>query len=257
VDRLRGKVAVITGGSSGFGLATAEVFAREGARVVITARKEAKGNQAAKKIKESTGVDVSFFACDVSREKEVAHLVRKILDAHNKIDIWMNNAGILTRKNFEEITEGEWDKIMATNLKGVFFCCKHVIPSMVKNGGGSIVNTSSHVSLVGKSDTPLYSASKGGVTALSRSLAMRYGKNNIRVNCICPGWIVTDMNRETIEKASDPEKKYQEIVSKYPLGRLGTPMDVAYAALYFASDESQWVTGVALAVDGGYIAGKE
>lgn len=257
MNRLNGKVAVITGGSSGFGLATAELFAREGAQVVTAARQEAKGRQAVKKIKDSTGLDVHFFPCDVAQEGEVSHLVREVHEAFRRIDIWVNNAGIVTRKNFEEITEEEWDQIMATNLKGVFFCCKHVLPLMVQQGRGSIVNISSHVSLIGKSDIPLYSASKGGVTSLTRSLAMRYAKNNIRVNCVCPGWIITDLNRESIEKAPDPKKKLQEIVSKYPLGRLGTPVDVAYATLYLASDESQWVTGVALPVDGGYVAGKE
>jgi NAD(P)-dependent dehydrogenase (short-subunit alcohol dehydrogenase family) len=257
MNRLLGKVAAITGGTSGFGFSTAQLFVQEGATVVVAARKIEKGAHAVKKIKELTGVDVKFFPCDVSRENEVMDLVQKIIDLYKKIEIWVNNAGILIRKDLEETTEKEWDEIMNTNLKGVFFCCKHVIPFMVKNGKGSIINISSHVSLIGKSDAPLYSASKGGVTSLTRSLSLRYAKNNIRVNCICPGWIITDINRDVIEKAEDPAKKLQEIVAKYPLGRLGTPVDVAHAAVYLASDESQWVTGIALPVDGGYIAGKE
>jgi NAD(P)-dependent dehydrogenase (short-subunit alcohol dehydrogenase family) len=147
--------------------------------------------------------------------------------------------------------------IMNTNLKGVFFCCKHAIPFMVKSGKGSVVNISSFLSLIGKSDTALYTASKGGVTALSRSLALRYAKYNIRINCVCPGWTVTDMNRDTIEKAPDPAKKLKELEATYPLGRLGRPSDIAYTALYLASDESRWITGIALPVDGGYTAGKE
>lgn len=257
MNRLQGKVAVVTGGTSGFGFSIAQLFVQEGAKVVVAARKEEKGEQAVKKMKELTGVDIKFFPCDVSIENEVKDLVDKTIDLYKKIDIWVNNAGILTRKDFEETTEKEWDEIMDVNLKGIFFCCKHTIPFMIKNRKGSIINISSHVSLIGKSDVPLYSASKGGVTSLTRSLAMRYAKNNIRVNCICPGWIITDINRDVIEKAADPDKKLQEIVAKYPLGRLGAPVDVAYAAVYFASDESQWVTGVALPVDGGYIAGKE
>ncbi len=257
MNRLQDKTAVVMGGASGIGLATAELFAQEGAQVVIASRKAEKGAQAIRQIKDRTGRDVTFFCCDVTKENEVKGLVRKVTDLHSKIDVWVNSAGILTRKNFEELTEEEWDGIMDTNLKGVFFCCKQAIPSMIKTGKGSVVNISSFLSLIGKSDTSLYTASKGGVTALSRSLALRYARYNVRVNCVCPGWTVTDMNRDTIEKAPDPAKKLKELEATYPLGRLGRPDDVAYAVLYLASDESQWITGIALPVDGGYTAGKE
>jgi NAD(P)-dependent dehydrogenase (short-subunit alcohol dehydrogenase family) len=257
LNRLQDKTAVVVGGASGIGLATAELFAREGAQVVIASRKAEKGDLATRQIKERTGRNVTFLSCDVTKENEVKELVRKGLDLYKKIDVWVNSAGILTRKNFEELTEEEWDDIMNTNLKGVFFCCKHVLPSMMKVGKGSVVNISSFLSLIGKSDTSLYTASKGGVTALSRSLALRYARYNVRINCICPGWTVTDMNRDTIEKAPDPARKLKELEATYPLGRLGQPGDVAYAALYLASDESQWITGIALPVDGGYTAGKE
>ena len=257
MTRLENKITVIMGGASGIGLATAELFVREGAQVVIASRKAEKGDLAIRQIKDRTGRDVTFLSCDVTKEDEVKELIRKVMDLHAKIDIWVNSAGILTRKNFEELTEEEWDAIMNTNLKGVFFCCKHAIPSMIKTGKGSVVNISSFLSLIGKSDTSLYTASKGGVTALSRSLALRYARYNVRINCICPGWTVTDMNRDTIEKAPDPARKLKELEATYPLGRLGHPGDVAYAALYLASDESQWITGIALPVDGGYTAGKE
>ena len=257
MNRLQDKTAVVIGGASGIGLATAELFAREGAQVVIASRKAEKGDQATRQIKDRTGREVTFFSCDVTKENEVKELVQRVMDLYKRIDIWVNSAGILTRKNFEELTEGEWDDIMNTNLKGVFFGCKHAIPPMVKTGKGSVVNISSFLSLIGKSDTSLYTASKGGVTALSRSLALRYAKYNVRVNCVCPGWTVTDMNRDTIEKAPDPARKLKELEATYPLGRLGKPSDIAYAALYLASDESQWITGIALPVDGGYTAGKE
>jgi NAD(P)-dependent dehydrogenase (short-subunit alcohol dehydrogenase family) len=257
MNRLQGKVALITGGTSGIGYSIAELFAREGAQVMIASRKKEKGTIAIKKISELTGVDARFYPCDVSKEGEVKDLVRETTDIYKRIDILVNSAGILLRKSFENTTEEEWDQIMSTDLKGVFFCCKHIIPFLIRSGSGSIVNISSHVSLVGKSDISVYSAAKGGVTSLTRSLALRYAKHNIRVNCICPGWVITDINRDDIEKAVDPHKKKKELEAVYPLGRLGAPIDVAYAAVYLGSDESQWVTGIALPVDGGYIAGKE
>jgi meso-butanediol dehydrogenase / (S,S)-butanediol dehydrogenase / diacetyl reductase len=257
MNRLQNKVAVITGGASGFGFAIAEVFAREGAAVVIVGRNKEKGAGAAEKIRKITGMDSRFIQCDVTKEDEVKHLAETVIGSYKKIDILVNSAGILIRKDFEETTEKEWDEVMATNLKGPFFCCKHMIPFMVEKKMGSVINISSHISLIGKGDVPVYSASKGGVTALTRSLALRYAKHNIRVNCICPGTILTEMNRHVFEKAPDPEKKLREVIATYPLGRLGTPMDVAYAAVYLGSDESSWVTGVALPVEGGYTAGKE
>jgi len=257
MNRLKDKVAVITGGTSGFGFAIAELFTLEGAAVVIAGRSKGKGSDAVEKIKKATGKDVTFVQCDVTREKDVKTLGEKVIEIQKRVDILVNNAGMLIRKEFEETTEAEWDEVMATNLKGPFFCCKHMIPDMVRNKKGSVVNISSHISLIGKGDVPVYSASKGGVTALTRSLALRYAKYNIRVNCICPGTILTELNRHVFEKAPDPEKKLKEVMATYPLGRLGRPGDVAYAALYLASDESQWITGIALPVDGGYTAGKE
>jgi NAD(P)-dependent dehydrogenase (short-subunit alcohol dehydrogenase family) len=251
MNRLQGKVALITGGTTGFGFAIAELFAREGANVVIAARRKEKGDQALRKIKELTGADAAFFPCDVTKEREVEDLVRKTIDAYRSIEILVNNAGVMPRAEFEKTTEEQWDLMMNTNLKGYFFCCKHAAPRMIKGGRGSIINMSSNVGLIGKGAVPIYSATKGGVTLLTRSLALRYGKYNIRVNCICPGTIVTDLNRDFVEK------NVEKVVAAYPLNRLGTPLDVAYAAVYLASDESQWVTGAALPVDGGYTAGRE
>jgi NAD(P)-dependent dehydrogenase (short-subunit alcohol dehydrogenase family) len=257
IRRLENKAAVITGGASGFGYATAERFALEGASVVIAGRNREKGNAAAEGIRESTGEDVRFIACDVTDENAVKDLARAATGFFGKIDILVNNAGVLLRKPFEETTEEEWDVLMGTNLKGVFLCCKHLIPPMIKEEKGSVINVSSHISLVGKGDSPVYSASKGAVTALTRSLALRYAKFQVRVNCICPGTILTDLNRHVFETAPDPEKKMRDVVATYPMGRLGRPIDVAYAAVYLGSDESSWVTGIALPLEGGYTAGKE
>ena len=257
MNRLQDKMAVITGGTSGFGLATAELFAREGATVVIAGRRREKGAEAVEKIRKATGKDVTFIPCDVVKEGDVKNLAEKVMELHKRIDILVNSAGMLIRKNFEDTNEQEWDEVMDTNVKGPFFCCKHFMPLMARNGKGSVINISSHVSLIGKGDVPVYSASKGGVTALTRSLALRYAKQNIRVNAICPGTILTELNRSVFETAPDPQQKLRDVIATYPLGRLGTPMDVAYAAAYLGSDESTWVTGVALPLEGGYTAGKE
>jgi meso-butanediol dehydrogenase/(S,S)-butanediol dehydrogenase/diacetyl reductase len=257
MNRLQDKVAVITGGTSGFGFAIAEMFCREGAAVAVAGRNKEKGAAAVDKIKRAAGPDARFIPCDVTKEEEVKDLADSVIQVFQKIDILVNNAGMLIRKDFEATTEQEWDEVMATNLKGPFFCCKHIIPEMVKNKSGSVVNISSHISLIGKGDVPVYSASKGGVTALTRSLALRYAKYNVRVNCICPGTILTDLNRHVFEEAPDPERKLRDVIATYPVGRLGTPMDVAYAAVYLGSEESSWVTGIALPLEGGYTAGKE
>jgi len=257
MNQLEGKAVVISGGTSGFGFSIAELFAREGANVMIAARRKEKGIAATEELKNLTGIDVRFCQCDVTKESEVKSLVAETIGIYKKIDIFVNSAGTIIRKQFEETTEEEWDQLFNVNLKGCFFCCKHVIPFMVRNGKGSIINISSNIGLIGKGDLPIYSASKGALVLLTRSLALRYGKYNIRVNSICPGTIITDLNRDFIEKAPDPDMKLRQIISAYPLGRLGTPMDVGYAALYLASDQSQWVTGIALPVDGGYSSGKE
>lgn len=255
MGRLEGRGTFITGGTSGFGYAMAQLFAQEGAKVAIIGRKKEKGENAATKIRDLTKGEVIFFQCDVTRESEVKETIQKAVDHLKKIDVLINNAGNIYRTDFEEMTEREYDEMMDTNLKGSFFCCKHVFPFMVKNGSGSVICISSNTGIVGRGDVPIYSASKGGLILMSKSLALRWAKHNIRVNCICPSMIITDLNRDVIEKAPDPAKKLKEMESVHPLGRLGTPMDVAYAALYLASDESQWVTGITLSVDGGYTAG--
>jgi len=256
MNRLQGKIALITGGSTGFGYAMAELFSREGADVVIAARGKEKGIRACQRIKELTGGNVKFIQCDVTKENEVSDLMNTIIAEYKRIDILVNSTGILILQEFENTSEEEWDQTMAVNLKGCFLVIKHAVPFMIKDKKGSIINMSSVVGLVGKGYNPVYSASKGGVTLLTRSLALRYAKYNVRVNCICPGTIITDLNRDRIEKSSDPAKTLRDMTSEYPLGRLGTPIDIANAAIYLASDESQWVTGIALSVDGGYTAGR-
>ena len=256
MKRLDGRTALITGGTSGFGYAMADLFSREGAQVVITGRGKEKGLNAVKKIKDATGFEIKFLPCDVAKESQVRELVEETLRIYQRIDVLVSNAGYFAWKEFEETTEDEWNRMMDTNLKGCFNCCKYAAPHMIENRKGSIIITSSVVGLSGKAYVPAYSAAKGGLTLLAKSLALRYAKYNVRVNCICPGTIITDINRERVDKASNPEQALKNIIAEYPLGRLGIPMDIAHAALFLASDESQWVTGVALPVDGGYSAGK-
>lgn len=238
------------------GLAIAELFAAEGAEIVITGRRAEKGSDAVRQIAEKTGRRVDFFPCDVTREGEVLRLVDRAVERLQRLDVLVNNAGIYIRKDFEATTEQEWDRIMNTNLRGAFFCCKHVVPHVMRNRRGSIINISSSVGLIGKSDVPIYSVSKGGLNLLTRSLALRYGKYNIRCNSICPGTIPTDLNLEFLTHGPDPEERIKKVISQYPLGRLGNGIDVAYAAVFLAADESGWVTGIALPVDGGIPPGR-
>jgi len=256
MNRLKNKNVLITGGTSGFGFAIADLFLLEGANVVITARRKEKGTNAENKLRSNTKGNIKYIQCDIINENEVKKLINKITFDYKKIDVLINNAGSMTLEEFENISEETWDRIMNVNLKGCFLITKHMVPFMIKNKKGSIINISSILGLVGKGYNPLYSASKGGVTLLSKSLALRYAKYNIKVNCICPGTIITELNRDRIDKSKDPKKALNDIIAEYPMGCLGEPIDVAYAALYLASDESKWVTGISLPVDGGYTAGK-
>jgi NAD(P)-dependent dehydrogenase (short-subunit alcohol dehydrogenase family) len=256
MNRMETKRVLIIGGSTGFGYAIAELFVREKAEVAIAARNRTKGRDAVQQIKENTGKEIKFIACDITKENEVVDMLAIFIKEFGKIDVLINNAGFLDWKEFEETTGDEWDKSIDTNLKGYFYSIKNAVPYMIKQHGGVIINMSSVVGLVGKGYNPIYSTSKGGVTLMTRSLALRYAKYNIRVNCICPGTIITDLNRRRIEDAPNPDEAMKNIISEYPLGRLGKAQDIAYAALYLASDESQWVTGIALPIDGGYTAGR-
>jgi NAD(P)-dependent dehydrogenase (short-subunit alcohol dehydrogenase family) len=254
--RLKGKVAIVTGGTSGIGRATALLFAREGAKLIIVGRREAEGAKALEKIRDLGGQGV-FVKADVSKADQVMAMVGSAIEAYKQIDILFNNAGILpeaSKRPMAEITEDVWDQIMAVNLKGVFLTSKYVIPEMMRNGGGSIINTSSNVGHIAMLNRSAYGASKGGVTLLTKAMALDYARYNIRVNCVCPGMIETEMAGDFINKARKDEKMWSEIIAKFPLGRIGTPDDVAYAVLFLASDESSWITGSSLMVEGGYTA---
>lgn len=254
--RLKDKVAIVTGATSGIGRAAAVLFAREGAKVVAVGRREAAGEEVIKKIKHAGG-EAIFVKADVSKANEIKSMVHKTVQAYGRIDVLFNNAGILpevAKKTVTDLSEEVWDEVMEINLKGVFLTSKYVIPEMIKAGGGAIVNTSSTVGHIAMKNRSVYTASKGAVTLLTKSMALDYAPYNIRVNCVCPALVETEIATEFLRVARKDEKLWGEIMSKIPLGRVGTPEDVAHAALFLASDESSWITGSSLMVDGGYTA---
>lgn len=251
MDRLKGKVAIVTGGSLGIGRACCQMFAKEGAKVAICDVLDQQGQALA----DTIGANAKFWHMDVASEDSVKAAIDGIMKEFGKIDILINNAGILgVNKPTHELTEKEWDTVQAVNVKGVFFCTKHAVPHLIANKGGSIVNLSSIYGLVGAPDLPPYHASKGAVRLMTKTDAMIYAKDGIRVNSIHPGAIMTPMLEQLFAGAPDPAEAERGMAAQHPIGRIGRPDDIAYAALYFASDESGFVTGEELVVDGGYTA---
>jgi NAD(P)-dependent dehydrogenase (short-subunit alcohol dehydrogenase family) len=252
--RLKDKVAIITGATSGIGRASVVVFAREGARVVIVGRRESKGletEQLAAKCGEAV-----FCQADVTRKADVARVVAKTIERFGRVDILFNNAGInplAARTALSECPEGAWDEVLDTNLKGIYHCVSSVVPLMRSAGGGAILNTASTFGLVGHANRSAYVASKGAVVQLTKAMALDYGRFNIRVNCICPGMVRND-RVEVMLRQAEADGKLATILADYPLGRVGMPEDIAEAAAFLVSDSSAWITGIAMPVDGGYTA---
>ena len=253
MDRVKGKVAVVTGGAMGIGKATCILLAREGAKVAVTDINAA-GENVAADIRKAGGI-AEFWPLNISDEKQVAATFKVIAAKFGSINVLVNNAGVLgTNKPTDEVTEAEWDKVMSTDVKGVFFCTKHVIPFMRKARGGSIINLSSIYGLVGAGDAPPYHAAKGAVRLMTKNDATLYAKDNIRVNSIHPGAIWTPMV-EALAQETGGRKEFEKTMSaKHPLGHLGEPEDVGWGIVYLASDESKFVTGSELVIDGGYTA---
>ncbi len=245
--RLQGKVAVVTGAGSGIGKAIAELFAEEGAAVVVAERNCQTGAETAAAI----GQRASFCETDVSKSGDVRNMVETAVRAFGRLDILVNNAAIQILGTLDQTSEEDWDRLQAVNLKGVFLGMKYAIPAMIASGGGSIVNMASILGLVGDPDLAAYCAMKGGVIALTKAAALGYGPAGIRVNCICPGDVDTPMVQDYMNKSPDPEGLRREISSKYALRRIAAPREVAEAALYLASDASSFITGDALIIDGG------
>ena len=253
MKRLENKVVIVTGGSLGIGRATCLLLAKEGAQVAVTDILDKEGQELVEEIKQSDGV-AKYWHLDVSNEKEVEKVYAEVVKEFGKLDATVNNAGIAgANKSTHELTEKEWDAVMNVNIKGVFFCTKHAIPYMKKSGSGSIVNMSSIYGIIGAADLPPYHASKGAVRLMSKNDALIYGKDNIRVNSIHPGFIWTPLVQKLAEDSPDGVKAFREhLDSLHPIGQVGESIDIAYGVLYLVSDESKFVTGSELVIDGGY-----
>jgi cyclopentanol dehydrogenase len=250
MGRLEGKVALISGGARGQGAVEAKMMAREGAKVVFGDVLDDEGKKVEAEILEA-GNEAIYVHLDVTREADWRAAVETAVSRYGKLNILVNNAGILIRKSIEETTEEDWDRVMAVNTKGVFLGTREAIPVMRRAGGGSIINISSTAGLVASPHGgPGYTASKGAVRLFSKATAVQQAKDNIRCNSVHPGPIDTPMIRDTM---TDPAKLEQRM-RRLPMGRVGTPEDIAYGVLYLASDESSFVTGAELVIDGGTTA---
>jgi NAD(P)-dependent dehydrogenase (short-subunit alcohol dehydrogenase family) len=247
--RLKDKTVIITGGGTGIGRATAILFAKEGARVMIVGRRAAPLESTVAAI-QAEGGKAAWCAADISRADDVQRMVDETVNLYGAIDVLFNNAAIFVGfgKTIADLPEEEWDALMAVNLKGVFLCSKYAIPHMIRQGGGAIVNCSSIAGHVGQRKQSAYNAAKGGVELLTKCMALDFAEHKIRVNAVCPAWVEIDFNRDQIDQSGD------EVLKLHPIGRFGQPEDIAPAVLYLASDESSWVTGTSLMVDGGYTA---
>jgi NAD(P)-dependent dehydrogenase (short-subunit alcohol dehydrogenase family) len=244
---------MVTGAASGIGRGIALVLAQMGAAVAVLDIDESGGLATVEEVRKQDGSAI-FIWCDVRSSEDCAAAVRKTLESFGKISVLCNNAGVAIRKTVTEISEEEWDLTLDVTLKGVYLLSRAVIPHVIRNGGGSIINTGSGWSLKGGPKAAAYCAAKAGVLNLTRAMAIDYGKDNIRVNCICPGDVDTPMLRgECAQLGDDPNRFMQDAASR-PLHRVGTPDDVAHAALFLASRMSTWITGAALVVDGGGLA---
>jgi NAD(P)-dependent dehydrogenase (short-subunit alcohol dehydrogenase family) len=253
-NTLHNKVALITGAASGIGRATAQLFAREGAAIAIADLNATAAKSLMDEIT-SAGGRAIFEPVDVTLTADCRRFVERTLQEFGHIDILFNNAGIIRRATVVDLNEQDWDRVMAVNVKSIYLMSKQVIPAMEQAGGGTIINTASGWGLTGGAKAAVYCASKGAVVLLTKAMAIDHGPQNIRVNCICPGDTDTAMLRTEAQQLGEPGDNFLKEAARRPLGRVGKPEEIAQAALYLASDASSFVTGTALVVDGGGLAG--
>ena len=254
MGKLTGKRALITGAASGIGRATAMLLACEGAAVAVVDVDEAGGQTVAQQIRDEGGQAI-FLRCDVTCADDCRHAVQRTVDELGGLDILFNNAGIIRRADVVDTTEEEWDRVMAVNVKSIFLLSKCAVPVMARAGGGVIVNTSSGWGLVGGRSAVSYCASKGAVVNMTRAMALDHGPQNIRVNCICPGDTDTPVLRDEARQLGESDAAFLADAADRPLQRIGRPEDIAQAVLYLVGDDASFVTGTALVVDGGGLAG--
>jgi len=252
--RLTDKVALITGGTSGIGRATGILLAEEGADVAVIGRNRKRGEAVLAEIKQR-GRNGIFVSADVRIAEDCERAVEQTISALGRLDVLFNNAGVYVPNNVLECSEEEWDLQVDASLKGTFLMSKYAIPHMIRQGGGSIINNSSGWGLEGGDKAVAYCAAKGGMVVMTKAMAIDHGRQGIRVNCVCPGDTVTPMEHEDARRRGMTWDEYVESASVRPLGRMGEPDEVARAVLFFASDESSFITGAALPVDGGGVAG--
>ena len=250
---LSGKVVVVTGGANGIGLGCAQVMARHGASIVIADIDEEAGPEAEANLREMGG-QALFVPTDVSQSEPVAQMVEQTVAEYGRLDCMLNNAGTHISKTVFDQTEEEWDRLINTNLKSYFLCTKAALDHLVA-AKGSIINMSSMVGLVGQSRAMAYCASKGGIVAMTKALALDLAPYGVRANCICPGWVVTPLVEDWFNQQPDPEEARQYIYSVHPLGRIATVEEVGEAAAFLSSDAASFITGIALPVDGAVTLG--
>lgn len=254
MDRVKDKIVLVTGASQGIGKATAILMAEEGAKVILADVNDKEGKKIVDELK-ARGFLAYYYHLDVSSERQVRNVFSDMAKKIGKINVLVNNAGIAgSMKPTHEFLEKDWDKLMSINLKGVFFCTKYALPQMMQSGG-SIINLSSIAGLVAIPNAPAYCASKGAIRLLTKNDAITYAKYNIRVNSIHPGYIWTPMVENSLKAGGGDLEQAKKLAGEaHPLGHMGEPIDIAYGALYLASDESKFVTGSELVIDGGYTA---
>jgi NAD(P)-dependent dehydrogenase (short-subunit alcohol dehydrogenase family) len=254
--KLAGQTAWISGATKGIGEGAALLFAREGATVAVIGRNENDGRRVLRAIKRKGGKAI-FVRCDVAREEEVSASIAQTIAAFGGLQILVNNAGIVDVRMLHDYSAEQWDRVMGVNVKSMFFAFKHAFPQLRKNRRSYVVNLGSISSFVGQSGTPVYTASKGAVLQLSRSIALDYARYGIRCNCVCPGITDTPMLRQHLNATSDPEAHLAKRLNRVPLNVALTPADVAKSILYFACEDSAGITGTSLVVDAGYLAAAE